>query len=151
MKVKNVWKATWFSILMGLFLAVLFVFLIELFSKENDVFEEVCIAAAILGILGFIYFLIQMTFSLVMSWLFANRTITPNRLLSLSFNTLLFLYAFVFLISWSLNRFSTRKEDFEFIFGFSIPYVVNCLIFVFRLHYLCWKDSEVLNSVKDLK
>ncbi len=142
MKVKNVWKATWFSFGAGLSVVTLLAFVLELSSKEFDTVEDLCIALVVLGILGFIYFIIQMVFSLVMSWLLVNRDINANQLLVVALNTMLSLYVFVFLISWCLNRFNTRKEDFEFIFGFSIPYVVNCLIFVFRLHYLCWKDSK---------
>lgn len=151
MKVKNVWKATWFSFGAGFILVTLISLGLFFFSNDFNSTNDLCIVLFVLMVMGTVYTIVQFSFSFLVDGFLVDRDLTPKRVLLLALKIMLFLYSFVFFICWGISGFRLRKDDLLFISGFSIPYVLNCLIFVFRLHYLCWKDSEVLNSVKDLK
>ena len=142
MKVKNVWKATWFSFVAG-FIVVTFISLSFLFfANDVNCREDIYIAALVLLVLGIVYAIIQFSFSFLVNNFTVDKDLSPKQVLVLTLQLMCFLYCIVFFICWGISGFSLKKDVFEFIFGFSIPYILNCFIFVFRLHYLCWKDLK---------
>lgn len=142
MKVKNVWKATWFSFAAGFILVSAISLGFLFFTNDVNCCEDIYITVSVLMVLGVVYAIIQFSFSFLVDDFLVDQNLSPKQVLVLTLQILLFLYCVVFFICWGISGFSLKKDVFEFILGCSIPYILNCIIFVFRLHYLCWRDLK---------
>ena len=151
MNVKNVWKATWFSFIVGFILVTFVALCLLLITNDINSSDDLYNVLFVLMVMGVVYSIVQFSFSFLLNAFLVDRELTPKEVLGIALKIMLFLYAFVFFVCWGVSGFSLKKEALQFISVFSIPYVINCLIFVVRLHYLCWKDSKVLNTEKDSK
>lgn len=142
MKVKNVWKATWFSFGAG-FILVTFISLgLFFFSNDFNSPNDLRIVFFVLMEMGAVYTIVQFSFSFLVDGFLVDRDLTPKQVLVLTLQLMFFLYCFVFFICWGISGFSLQKDVFQFILVFSIPFALNCLVFVFRLHYLWWKELQ---------
>ena len=151
MNVKNVWKATWFSFIVGFILVTFVALCLLLITNDINSSDDLYNVLFVLMVMGVVYSIVQFSFSFLLNAFLVDRELTPKEVLGIALKIMLFLYTFVFFICWGVSGFSLKKDTLLFISVFSIPYVINCLIFIFRLYYLCWKDSKVLNTEKDSK
>lgn len=151
MNVKNVWKATWFSFIVGFILVTFVALCLLLITNDINSSDDLYNVLFVLMVMGVVYSIVQFSFAFLLKAFLVNRELTPKEVLGIALKIMLFLYTFVFFICWGVSGFSLKKDTLLFISVFSIPYVINCLIFIFRLHYLCWKDSKVLNAENDSK
>ncbi|MBL7801416.1 MAG: hypothetical protein JNL95_11885 [Chitinophagales bacterium] len=142
MNIKNVWRATWFSLVAGFILVTITSTVILLLTDEINSNNDIYILLFVLMVMGAVYAIVQFSFSFLLKAFLIDRHLSPNEVLGIALKLMLFLYGFVFFICWGISGFSAKKDELLFISVFSIPYVINCLIFVVRLHYLCWKDTK---------
>lgn len=142
MNVKNVWKATWFSFIVGFILVTFVALCLLLITNDINSSDDLYNVLFVLMVMGVVYSIVQFSFSFLLNAFLVDRELTPKEVLGIALKIMLFLYGFVFFICWGISGFSAKKDELLFISVFSIPYVINCLIFVVRLHYLCWKDSK---------
>lgn len=142
MSVKNVWRATWFSFVVGFIHATVAFAGIFLLTDEINNCNDIYILLFVLSVMGAVYAIVQFSFSFLLKAFLIDRHLSPYEVFGIALKLMLFLYIFVFFICWGISGFSVKKDELLFISVFSIPYLINCLIFVVRLHYLCWKDTN---------
>lgn len=141
---KHIWKATSIAFLIGAILAfgLCVLFGTNFLSCFND--DSFSLAVFVALVMGAIYFIIQMSLSAIVKSVFDKKEHwETSAIWKICLKTIAFLYMIVFIICFALTDFDLHHNTLTFILGFSIPYLINCLMFVFLLHYLCWKDINI--------
>ena len=120
MNVKNVWKATWFSFIVGFILVTFVALCLLLITNDINSSDDLYNVLFVLMVMGVVYSIVQFSFSFLLNAFLVDRELTPKEVLGIALKIMLFLYTFVpALLQTALQRLLLiSRKNFERVRGF---------------------------------